>query len=77
MSYKKYVGTGIDLKMFQKKLLHATHDELSVFHKVKTNTIRKIWEKILSGHETDDSTRFSEKSCRMTVSHTHTHTKGC
>jgi hypothetical protein len=53
-------------------LLHATHDKLSVFNIVKPNTISKILEKILSGHETDDCTRISENSCRMRVSHTHT-----
>lgn len=33
MSYKKYVDTGIDLKMFQKKQsINATHNKLPTFN---------------------------------------------
>lgn len=57
VSYKKYVDTGIDLKMFQKKQsINTTHNKLSTFNIVKPNTINKILggeKKKLSGHETD------------------------
>ena len=54
MSYKKYVDTDIDLKMFLKEqFINTTHNKFSAFNIVKSNTISKILEKILSGHETD------------------------